>query len=134
MKVMVCYDGSKKAREALEKTLGMFKHKKPEVIILTVVEPPLDATSTDEESFEKWKEKRDSDLKEAAEWTAGQGYTVDALLAVGDPRKMIIEAADKKHPDLVIISRRGESVLERMVLGSVSAYVVRHILFPVVVM
>lgn len=130
---MVCHDGSKKAQESLEKVMSMFEKDKPEIILLTVVEPPLDATSVDEESFEKWRSKRDRDLKEAAEWVAGHGFTADAVLAVGDPRKMIIEAAEQKSPDMLVVARRGEGMLDKMVLGRVSAYVVRHAHCPVAV-
>jgi nucleotide-binding universal stress UspA family protein len=134
MKVMFCHDGSSRAQEALELTVEIFKSAKPEVIILTVVEEPLDATSVDEESFQKWREKRNEDLKEAAQWVANHGFDVDAILAVGDPRKMIIEAAETKNPDLLIIARRGGGGTEKMILGSVANYIVRHAPGPVAVM
>lgn len=134
MKVMFCHDGSSRAQEALELAVKIFKSAKPEVIILTVVEEPLDATSVDEESFQKWREKRNEDLKEAAQWVANHGLDVDAILAVGDPRKMIIEAAETKNPDLLIIARRGGGGTEKMVLGSVASYIVRHAPGPVAVM
>ena len=67
MKVMVCHDGSKNAQAALERTIELFRCERPEIILLTVVEEPLDATSVDEESFKKWHDKRDADLKKAVE-------------------------------------------------------------------
>ncbi len=126
MKVMFCHDGSARAHKALEQTVAIFKSAKPEVIILTVVEEPLDATSSDQENFEKWRDKRHEDLKEAAQWVANHGLDVDAILAVGDPRKMIIEAAETKNPDLLIVSRRGGGGGEKTVLGSIAHYIVRH--------
>ncbi len=134
MKVMFCHDGSARAHKALERTVEIFKSAKPEVIILTVVEEPLDATSVDEENFQKWRDKWNEDLKEAAQWVANHGLDVDAILAVGDPRKMIIEAAETKNPDLRIVSRRGGGGTEKMVLGSVAHYIVRHAPGPVAVM
>ncbi len=134
MKVMVCHDGSKNAQAALEKTIKLFKCERPEIILLTVVEEPLDATSVDEESFEKWRNKRDADLRQAADWVAGHGLNVDALLAVGDPRKMILEAAEAKGVEMLVVAKRGTSVLEQMVLGSVSAFIVRHAHCPVLVL
>jgi nucleotide-binding universal stress UspA family protein len=107
---------------------------KPEIILLTVVEEPLDATSVDENSFDKWRSKRDDDLKEAAQWVASNGLNVDALLAVGDPRKMILEAATMKDPDLLVISRRGSGGTEKMVLGSVASYILKHAQCPVMVL
>lgn len=133
MKIMVCHDGSERAQKALEKTLDIFKLEKPEVYILTVIEPPLDATSTDEESFQKWQEKRRGDLQEAAEYVAGHGFLADAILAEGDPRKMILEAVDSKSPDILVVAKRGGGMLGKMVLGSVSDYMVRHARCPVLI-
>ena len=133
MKIMVCHDGSKAAQEALEKSIELFRNEKPEIYLITVIEPPLDATSVEEESFDKWKAKRDADLKNAAEWVAGHGFNVDAILAVGDPRKMILEAAESKAPDILVVSKRGAGVVDKMILGSVSAYLIRHAHCPVLV-
>ena len=134
MKIMVCHDGSERSQEALERTVALFKAQKPEIILITVVEEPLDATSHDEESFEKWRTRRDQELKNAANWVVKQGLNVDAILAVGDPRKMITEAAANKNPDILVVARRGAGLLEKMALGSVSAYLIRHAECPVLVM
>lgn len=133
MLVMVCYDGSERARAALERTVSLFTKDKPEILILTVTEPPLDATSTDEASFEKWKEDRETKLGEAAEWAAGFGFTTDAVLAEGDPRKMIVEAAEKRKPDMVVIARRGGTDIDKVNVGSVCSYVINHVTYPLMV-
>ncbi len=133
MKIMVCHDGSEPAQRALQKTVELFKEFKPDFFLVTVVEPPLDASSVDEDSFEAWRSKRDADLKSAAEWVAGHGCNVDAILAVGDPRKMILEAAESKGPDIVVVGKRGAGQVDKMVLGSVSAYIVRHVHCPLMV-
>ena len=134
MKIMVCHDGSERSQEALERTVALFKAQKPEIILITVVEEPLDATSMDEESFEKWRTRRDQELKNAANWVVKHGLNVDAILAVGDPRKMITEAAANKNPDILVVARRGAGLLEKMALGSVSAYLIRHAECSVLVM
>lgn len=133
MKIMVCHDGSQNAQNALEKTIELFKASKPEIIIITVVEEPRDASLENEEIFEKWRSDRHDLLMKTANAVAGRGIDVDAILAVGDPRKMILEAADNKNPDILVVSKRGGGILDRMVLGSVSAYLVRHAQCPVMV-
>ena len=106
MKVIICHDGSEGSRKALQLGIELFKPQGADIIIVTVVEEPLDASSADEESFQKWRDKRGEDLKEAAKWVPNHGLEVDALLVIGDPRKMIIEVAKKKEPDAVVIARR----------------------------
>lgn len=134
MKIMFCHDGSARAQKALKKTIDYFSSQKPEMVLLTVAEEPHDASMVSEENFEKWKSERHDELKKAAESVVREGLEVDAILAVGDPREMIIEAINKKSPDLVVVARRGKSEVGKMLLGSVSAYVIRHAERPVLVM
>ncbi len=133
-KVMLCHDGSERSDKALEKTLKLFDGSKPDIIVITVVEPPLDATSVDEESFEKWRAKRDDDLRDAACKVAEHGFEVDAVLAVGDPRKMIIKASEEKLPDMLVISRHEAGRLGKVAIGNVSSYIIKHANCPVTVL
>ena len=134
LKIMICHDGSDRAQAALERTIALFAPLKPLVLLITVVEEPLDATSLDEESFNKWRASREKDLRDAANYVAGHGLDADAILAVGDPRKMIIEAAENKNPDILVVAKRGAGILEKMAMGSVSAFLIRHAECPVLVM
>lgn len=130
MKILVCHDGSELAQSTLEKVVVMFKWAKPEIIVATVAEEPADASSYDEASFEEWRTKREDELRKAANWVAGQGLDVDAILAVGDPRKMLLEAVAKKNPDLVVITCRAPGktgIRFGNVAVSVSDYLIRHI-------
>ncbi|MFY9329156.1 MAG: universal stress protein [Georgfuchsia sp.] len=129
MKILVCYDGSEPARSALEKSVAMFKQFSPEIIVVTVAEEPADASSYDDEAFEEWRAKREANLKQAAEWVSEQGLDVDAILAIGDPRKMLVAAVSKKQPDLVVITSRPPKGGVRFgnVTVSVSDYLIHHI-------
>lgn len=133
MKIMICYDGSDGAQRAMEKAIEIFKPMRPEVIILTVIEIPLDATSHAEEAFAEWRRERQKVLDKATDWVVMHGLDVDAILAEGDPRTMIMDAIKVKSPDVVIIGKRGGGALKEIVLGSVSAYLTRHAKCPVLV-
>lgn len=134
MRIMVCHDGSQRSQSALERTAELFRVQNPEIILVTVVEEPLDATSQDEANFESWRASRGDSLREAADWVAGHGLNVEAVLAVGDPRKMLIEATENKNPDILVVAGGGSGLLQGMVLGSVSAFLVRNAECPVLVM
>lgn len=134
MKVMFCYDGSEISQKALAKTLEYFKAMKPNIILVTVAEQALDASMENEAIFEEVEQKKHFELRKQAEWVAEQGFEVDVVLAVGDAREMLIETVSKKDPDIVVIGRRGISKMKRMLLGSVSAYLVRHSERPVLIM
>ncbi|MCC6544958.1 MAG: universal stress protein [Nitrospirae bacterium] len=134
MKIMICYDGSEGSHRAMEQTVDYFKAHKPEIILVTVVDPPLDSSLENEEVFERWRNSRQNELLDAAKWVTEHGLEADAILAVGDPRKMLIKAIEKKAPDLVVVGKRGRTEMDKMILGSVSAFLVRHSPLPVLVM
>ncbi|MBY0575721.1 MAG: universal stress protein [Gallionellaceae bacterium] len=137
MKMLVCHDGSRKVQAALEASIAMLKREKLEIILATVVEEPADASSYDEASFEALRAKRESDLKEAAGQVAKQGFDVEVVIAVGDARKMLVEAVRKKKPDIVMITSRPPQGGVRFgnVTVSVSDYLLHHITdCPVLVM
>ncbi|GMR04176.1 MAG: universal stress protein [Thermodesulfobacteriota bacterium] len=133
MKIMVAHDGSDNAQKALDKTLELFKPLNPEIILIMVVEGPRDASMENEPIFEREKSKCHDFLHKTAEKVVDQGFEVDAILAVGDPRRMITEATNTKSPDFLVVAKRGEGIVERMVLGSTSAFLIRHAKCPVLV-
>jgi len=131
MKMLVCHDGSERSRSALEKSVALFKRERPEIILVTVVEEPADASSHGDAVFEELRAQREADLKRAAEWVTGQGLDVSVLLTVGvgDPRKMLVAAVGRKKPDLVVITSRPPKGGVRFgrVAVSVSDYLISHI-------
>ena len=133
MKILVCFDGSDKAKHALNKTLELFKGQNPDMMILLVAEEPLDASMENEEVYEEWQKECHDLLNEAARDVTQLGLEVDAILATGDPRKMIMEAIENKAPDLVVVAKRGKGSVKDALLGSVSTYVVRQAKCPVLV-
>ena len=131
MKLLICHDGSENAQSALEKSIAMFGRERPEIILVTVVEEPADASSHDEAAFEELRARREATLKQAAEWVTKQGLDVVVVVAVGigDPRKMLVEAVSKKKPDLVVITSRPPKGGVRFgrVTVSVGDYLIHHI-------
>ena len=129
MKMLICHDGSGSAQSALEKSIALFKGEKPEIILVTVVEEPADASSYDEAAFEKWRATREADLKDTANWVVKQGLNVDVIIAVGEPRKMLVEAIRKKKPDIVVITSHPPQGGVRFgnITASVSDYIIHHI-------
>lgn len=137
MKILVCHDGSEGAQSALEKSVAMLGGGKPQVILVTVAEEPADASSYDEAAFEAVRSEKEADLKQAADWVVKQGLDVDAIMAIGDPRKMLVEAVKKKKPDIVVVASRPPQGGVRFgnITVSVSDYLIHHITdCPVLVM
>ena len=75
------------------------------------------------------KEKLRTAEKKAEE--ANVSYQVTILR--GNPSKTLVDYADEKQFDLVVIGTRGLNVLQEMVLGSVSHQVIQKASCPVLV-
>ena len=62
-----------------------------------------------------------------------EGFTVEQVLALGDPVAEIIKVAEEKQVDLIAMSTHGHSPTRLFLLGSVTYQVVRHSPLPVLV-
>jgi nucleotide-binding universal stress UspA family protein len=60
-----------------------------------------------------------------------EGFGVDSLLAAGDPKSEIIEAAEREHCDLIAMSTHGHRFIKDLILGSVAESVRHHCTIPV---
>ena len=55
------------------------------------------------------------------------------MLEPGSPHANILEAADRLHPDLIVVGASGKTRIAELVLGSTAEQVVRHARAPVLV-
>lgn len=59
---------------------------------------------------------------------------VEVLVEEGDPRDVIVSIAEREHPAAVVVGSRGLGLIKRVMVGSVSDYVVHNcIVCPVIV-
>ena len=56
-----------------------------------------------------------------------------ALVTEGSPAKKIVETAEKEKADLIVMGKKGQSMLERVLIGSVANHVLRHSPIPVLI-
>lgn len=140
-KVLVCADGSAVSQRALEKAQQWAQselhilHVGP-ISLLDIAQTHLPMGGDDvlprqvEERLES-NGRRILDSAEAA--VTRTDLKVETHLVLGHPGDKICEIADQLGADTVVVGSRGHSKLEKMFLGSVSDYVVRHCAVPVVV-
>ena len=62
-----------------------------------------------------------------------EGVDVSFLVWTGDPGDVIVEAAQAEHADMVLVGSHGRGPVGRLLLGSVSEFVVRNAPCPVLV-
>lgn len=62
---------------------------------------------------------------------AQHGLQTNTLHLKGDPGRSIVDAADDLHCDLIVMGSRQHGSVQRLLLGSVSNYVLHHSSCPV---
>ncbi len=61
------------------------------------------------------------------------GVEVEWFVVSGDPRVKILEIADERQVDLIVIGSHGRTGIRRLVLGSVAEHTLRHAACPVMI-
>ncbi|AEH61198.1 UspA domain protein [Methanosalsum zhilinae DSM 4017] len=88
-----------------------------------------------------WETEVDSELRDEAEKIVGyveekgnkENVSVEGVILIGNPAEMLIDYAQKKDADLIVMGTKGMSGIKRFMLGSVAENVVRHSKKPVMV-
>ncbi len=145
MKIMVAIDGSASSQKALEQAIFLAQPHNTEVLVLAVVEPVLDyplypiggaafvePNLNGGEIFAEKKETARKLLTDAE--TLMKDLPYETRLCFGDARHLICDIAEMEKVDMLIIGSRGLGALGRLVLGSVSDYIMHHAPCPVLVM
>jgi nucleotide-binding universal stress UspA family protein len=132
-KIVFANEGSSAADRALLYVEHLAKKDDAEVIVLHAFEVPdryITTEAYDElhASFEKasW-----AVVDEAVEELEGGGVLARGLVREGSAARIILEVADEENASLIILGTRGPSSATELLLGSVSAEVLRFARCPV---
>jgi nucleotide-binding universal stress UspA family protein len=135
MKVLVPYDGSEQAEDALR--YAVRKHGDADIVALHVIDPVGKGgeKGTRAAWWNMWYEDREKlaeqRLEEVHEIAEDEGRDVTTDLSTGKPSEEIIEYAREENVDLIVMGRQGETGLSRVLLGSSAENVARHSDIPV---
>ncbi len=138
LQILVPFDNSEPAREALEYAFELFSDA--EITVLTVVDlsdvhhtpEALGELFTEEEAEGVRAEVKDQ-LEAAEEFSEEHGITIQTATRVGAPSKVIVEYAQTEDVDHIVMGSHGRSGVTRILLGSVAEVVVRRSPVPVTV-
>lgn len=134
-RVLIPYDGSQQATEALEYADEQFPDA---TFVLLHVIDPIDAGYSAENVLPSYSEGWFESQKEAAEElfeTARERLETDpeTVIEVGRPARVIVEYAEESDVDQVVMGSHGRSGVARVLLGSVAETVVRRSPVPTTV-
>jgi nucleotide-binding universal stress UspA family protein len=134
-KILVGYDGSAASERAVDVAISLAQCTDAEILVLAVARPPEPATRVEVDAvLDNAKEHFEDGLSKARKRAQSAEVRLDTMIEVGHPAEHLIHRAEINHAELIIVGRRGTSLFEKLLLGSVSERVIRFAHCPVMVM
>jgi nucleotide-binding universal stress UspA family protein len=132
--IVVGTDGSETANEAVRQAAELAARLGARVHLVCVYEPVPSAhgadAAVDARSESGWelrpREAVDATLASAAAVFAEAGVEVDLYAQRGDPADAILDVAEERGADLIIVGNRGRAGAKRFLLGSVPNRISHH--------
>jgi nucleotide-binding universal stress UspA family protein len=120
MNVLLATDGKAHSEKATKYAVKYAKLFKASLFIVFVVSPKAD------EEKEKLVQNGMHILDRLKSDAKAEGVDVTTLLEAGNPYESILATSDRIKAETIIVGTSGKTVLDRVLIGSVSEYVVRN--------
>lgn len=120
MTVLLAYSGKPAGRRALDFAIDYSKMSGKRLYIYTSIASPKVAEQ--EEEVEKIK----AYIKEAEDIAKSSNIDVSTVIEPGPVGENILSASARFEADMIVIGKSDKTILDRVVLGSVSQYVVNN--------
>ena len=125
-RILVGLDGSEISKTAFTRALEFAKQYNGELHAVVAI-TPLHSRNHGNDALITKSESEASSLLEDLEHVAKEnGVSYTSHLASGNPGELILETAEKICADLIVVGSLGKTHMERILLGSVSAYVTKY--------
>ncbi|KKG31090.1 MULTISPECIES: universal stress protein [Methanosarcina] len=137
-KILIATDGSENGAQAINAGMEIARLSQGKVYALYVID---NTCYPAERSDPRWKTAMEEQFKTfGLELTAMveeaakvAGVDVEFVTREGHPAEKILDFAEKKSVDMIVVGSLGKTDVERFLLGSVSEKVVRNAKVPVLV-
>lgn len=136
--MLVAVDGSEHSENAVRHALDMAKRIADARIVLVNVQPPamsgeVSNLLTAEEVLEQHTAAGKAVLGAAEAILANAGVAYDTEIAIGRPAESIVEAAQRRSCDAIVLGASSHGRVRSLVLGSVASKVAHVAEVPVTV-
>ena len=128
-KILVPIDGSDQAKKAFEEAVHFALTQNSELTILTVVADYLRYDFGELNLRSKYQNSTAyEELLRQYQLFAQQAGVKEVSLKIkqGDPRKEILNVAKEEKSDLIIMGSTGKGMIDRLLIGSVSEFIMNH--------
>jgi nucleotide-binding universal stress UspA family protein len=132
--IVVGTDGSQTAGEAVRKAIELAKELGATIELVSAYEPVsnerLRVEARQVPADMQWiinpREDVVATLRAAAEQAEGAGVKVNTYAREGDPADAILDVAEERGADLIVVGNKGMTGAKRFLLGSVPNKVSHH--------
>ena len=141
-KILVPIDGSKQAYDAVQQAVSVAGLYDATLTVLFVIDLNKEISAFEQVSLGGYIEGYvPPELKDGA-WKLltelmhelPREIRAEGAVAVGDPGETIVAKTQEGSFDLIIMGSRGMGTFQRLLMGSVSQYVLQHADCPVMIM
>ncbi len=128
--ILIALDGSEASQRALSRAVDEAKVWNAQLQAIYVVETGLFSSlppdNTVEIMYRVLEKEGKSVLEKAKKFGASNGVTIATHVKQGHAGSEIIALAEKEKTDLIMVGSHGKSNTDRLLIGSVSTFVVTH--------
>jgi nucleotide-binding universal stress UspA family protein len=132
--IVVGTDGSDTATQAVRQAIGLARAVGARIELVSAYEPVSDARLREESIVVPedlhWMINPREDVLATLEAAAGEiraaGVEVDVFARQGDPADAILDVAEERGSDLIVVGNKGMTGAKRFLLGSVPNKVSHH--------
>jgi nucleotide-binding universal stress UspA family protein len=128
--ILVAIDGSDASQRAFIRAVEEAKVWNARLHVIYVVETglfsSLPADNTVEIMYRVLETEGNSVLEKAKKTATEKGVTPFTHMKQGHAGSEVVTLADKEKVDLIMVGSHGKSNADRLLIGSVSAYIVSH--------
>ena len=132
--IVVGTDGSDTARKAVDEAIDLAKSVGARLHLVSAYEPVPHSRLREEARQApadlQWmvnpREDVDATLSDAADVVREAGVEVETFAREGDPADAILDVAEERNADLIVVGNKGMTGARRFLLGSVPNKVSHH--------
>lgn len=121
-------DGSASSERATAHAIYLAKETGAELLVLHVVETTIVwyTGTLYQQMVDRLREYGNEVLKNALERAKEEGVAARSMMMDGHSGTVIVRVAEREGADLIVMGALGRSMVEKVLVGSISRYVVRH--------
>ncbi|PAK77225.1 universal stress protein [Lentilactobacillus parakefiri] len=130
--ILVPLDGSRNSQQALEEACKLAKQFDSKLQLVTVINNTnfyygAGAAGMPPSMYDDQHKIAENIIAEAKKYADSQGVNYETAIDIGNPKNIIAHVYPDEHDvDLIVIGKSGVDAINRLLIGSTTAFVVRN--------